>query len=323
MVDMENDAGIDYTTEMTDTWHPTQAGYNKMAELWFDSIDGFNDAPVVTDIPDENITGADVQIILGDYVSDTETSDADITWTTDPATPTNYTVTIDASNIATITPNSGSSTPSEIITFIATDDGKVLEKLKKSDSDQVTFTVSGGNAAPVVSDIENQSIAEGGTFTTINLDEYVTDPDNTYEEISWTYSGDSELTVSISDSRVATITVPSSDWNGNETITFTATDPGSLSDSDDATFTVTAVNDPPVVSNIGDQTVSEGGTFATINLDDFVADPDNDDDEIDWSYGGNTALTVKFSDSRVATITTLSTGTELKPLPLPPPIRVR
>ena len=50
--------------------------------------------------------------------------------------------------------------------------------------------------------------------------------------------------------RIATITTPNADWNGSETITFTATDPGALSDSNAATFTVTAINDAPVVSDI-------------------------------------------------------------------------
>jgi PKD repeat protein len=40
-----------------------------------------------------------------------------------------------------------------------------------------------------------------------------------------------------------------SDWNGQEVITFTATDPGGLSDSDASIVTVTPVNDAPVASN--------------------------------------------------------------------------
>jgi hypothetical protein len=38
-------------------------------------------------------------------------------------------------------------------------------------------------------------------------------------------------------------------------------------------------NLPPVVSGIPDQTVSEGSSFTTINLDDYVSDPDNSDDQ--------------------------------------------
>jgi hypothetical protein len=93
------------------------------------------------------------------------------------------------------------------------------------------------NDPPEVGDIPGQTINQGESFTTINLDDYVSDPDNTDAEMTWSYSGNTDLTVSIVD-RVATITVPDADWNGSETITFTATDPGNLSDDDTATFTV-------------------------------------------------------------------------------------
>ena len=110
--------------------------------------------------------------------------------------------------------------------------------------------------APIVADIPDQTIAEGSTLATISLDDYVSDVDNTDAEMTWSYSGNSELTVDIT-ARVATITIPSADWNGAETITFTATDPGALSDSDPAVFTVTAVNDQPVLANIGPQSTTE------------------------------------------------------------------
>jgi len=92
----------------------------------------------------------------------------------------------------------------------------------------------------------------------------VFDIDNLDAEMTWTYLGNSQLTVDITN-RIATITTPSPDWNGAETITFTATDPGALNSSDQATFTVTATNDAPVVSDIPDQTIAEG--LFSISLD--------------------------------------------------------
>ncbi len=114
-----------------------------------------------------------------------------------------------------------------------------------TDSETITITVNEVNVAPVVNDIPDQTIAEGDTFATINLDDYVSDVDNADADMTWTYSGNIELTVTIVD-RVATITIPDENWNGAETITFTATDPGALSDSDDATFTVTPAQQPSV-----------------------------------------------------------------------------
>jgi VCBS repeat-containing protein len=167
----------------------------------------------------------------------------------------------------------------------------------------VNITITPVNDPPVVTDIPNQSIAEDGSFATINLDNFVSDVDNADNQMIWTYSGNSQLTVSISGSRVATITTPAN-WNGAETITFIATDPLGGTDSDPATFTVTAVNDPPVVTDIPDQSIAEDGSFATINLDNFVSDVDNADNQMIWTYSGNSQLTVSISGSRVATITT-------------------
>jgi len=97
---------------------------------------------------------------------------------------------------------------------------------------------------PVVSDIPNQQIAYGGGFTIIDLDDYVTDPDTPDNQIIWTYTGNTNIVISIID-RIAT-PAPAPGWWGNETITFIATDPTSLFDSDSAVFTVDSAP-PPVV----------------------------------------------------------------------------
>ncbi len=91
------------------------------------------------------------------------------------------------------------------------------------------------NVAPVVSNIPDQVIQEPASFTTIALDDYVTDATDGDSLITWTYSGNTQLTVSISPSRVATITYPAG-WTGSEVITFRATDPGGLFSTDSAMF---------------------------------------------------------------------------------------
>ena len=155
---------------------------------------------------------------------------------------------------------------------------------------------------PVVSDIPDQTIHEGDEFTRILLDDYVSDSDNEDSEIVWTYTGNVELSVSISDDRIATITIPDIEWNGSENVTFMAADPDGLSNRHSVTFTVTPVNDPLVVSDIPDQTITVGDAFADIPLDDYVSDPDNEKSEIAWTYTGNVELSVSISDDRIATI---------------------
>jgi hypothetical protein len=123
---------------------------------------------------------------------------------------------------------------------------------------------------PVVDDIPDQTIEEGGSFATIALDDFVADIDNTDSEISWVASGQSALSVTIGPGRVATITTPNPDWSGAETITFTATDPSVQSDADAATFTVNPVNDPPVLNPIGPRAVLAGKFLAfTVSASDI------------------------------------------------------
>ncbi|MFH2034991.1 MAG: Ig-like domain-containing protein [Candidatus Zixiibacteriota bacterium] len=253
-----------------------------------------NTAPVVADIPNQTVPegGTFTTIALDNYVSDAEQTDAEISWTA--TGQSQLTVSI-VNRIATISIPNAEWSGSETITFIASD-GDL------TDSDAAIFTVTAVNDAPVVGNIPNQTITEGSTFSIINLDNYVSDADNTDAQMIWTYTGNTDLTVTIVN-RIATIGIPNVDWNGSETITFTASD-GGLTDSDDATFTVTPVNDPPVVSGITGQTINEGESFNPINLDDYVTDIDNSDAEMTWTVYHHTdgdELIVNIVD-RVATI---------------------
>ena len=63
---------------------------------------------------------------------------------------------------------------------------------------------------------------------------------------------------------------PAPNWSGTVGITVTVSDED-FSDSEQFELTVTPVNDAPVVTDIPDETIVEGGTFATISLNEFVA----------------------------------------------------
>ncbi|MDA1016599.1 MAG: cadherin domain-containing protein [Planctomycetota bacterium] len=81
------------------------------------------------------------------------------------------------------------------------------------------------------------------------------------------------FTGSISDINTALGTVtykPDANFNGTDAITLAVNDQGNtgsggaLSDSDSANITVTAVNDAPTISAIGDQTIAEDGTTGAL-----------------------------------------------------------
>ncbi len=77
---------------------------------------------------------------------------------------------------------------------------------------------------------------------------------------------------------------------------------GAWSDSVPLTaLAVTALHLPPQISPIPNETVTAPDAFATISLDDFVADPDHADSEISWTVTGNSALQVAVVN-RVVTL---------------------
>lgn len=132
---------------------------------------------------------------------------------------------------------------------VMADDG--IEVVTRSFLIDVTNT----NRVPAVSDIPDQTIAEGSSFATIDLSAFVSDPDASIDdEITWSYSGNVELGVDIT-ADVATITIPDADWYGAETVTFRATDLSLDYGEDDVLLTVTNVNDDPVVDAITDKDV--------------------------------------------------------------------
>src|SRR5690606_17170335 len=84
---------------------------------------------------------------------------------------------------------------------------------------------------------------------------------NLDSEIGWSFAGNVDLTVAIV-SRVVTITAPSPTWTGAETVTFTATDPGALTDADAATFKVVGTGCPPGMSHYWKYDEMTGGYYS-------------------------------------------------------------
>ncbi|MBS3151153.1 tandem-95 repeat protein [Candidatus Woesearchaeota archaeon] len=62
------------------------------------------------------------------------------------------------------------------------------------------------------------------------------------------------------------------------------------------------VNQAPIVGDIPDQAIKAGERFNEINLDTFVIDLDNNDNEISWIVSGASRLTVNIDSNRIARI---------------------
>ncbi|MDG2784091.1 tandem-95 repeat protein, partial [Vibrio parahaemolyticus] len=111
-----------------------------------------------------------------------------------------------------------------------------------TDQATVNVTVNAVNDTPVVeSNLADQTLAEDFTPYTIDLNTAFSDVDNVDGELTFSVSGNSNVLVSI-ENGIATIS-PTADWNGSETLTFTATDPSGESVSQTVDFTVAPLVD--------------------------------------------------------------------------------
>lgn len=174
----------------------------------------------------------------------------------------------------------GSSSYGELFTTVQ-DNGSSAYNGTNSELNDAYFAVLQGKqpepetTPPEVGDIPDQRIVTGSSFASIKLNNYVKDADSEPGDMTWSYSGTREMSVTLEqtgDGWVATVGVPEVvGWTGEETITFTATDADGLSDSDAATFTVTA-NQPPQARD--DSTITTREQPVTINILANDHDPD-------------------------------------------------
>ncbi|MCG6237774.1 tandem-95 repeat protein [Vibrio diabolicus] len=145
-----------------------------------------------------------------------------------------------------------------------------------TDQATVNVTVNAVNDTPAVeSNLADQTLAEDFTPYTIDLNTAFSDVDNVDGELTFSVSGNSNVNVSI-ENGIATIS-PTADWNGSETLTFTATDPSGESVSQTVNFTVSPVADivadkatvvedtPTLIKVLGNDTVE--GDNKVLSLD--------------------------------------------------------
>jgi len=247
-----------------------------------------NQPPVISDIPDvEFYDNSCYELDLDNYVSDPDNTKDELTWT----------VTGDDYVEITIDP------VTHIAEFCAYDwNGKDTVKFKvtdhdgESDSDYVVVTVLPVlNEPPKICYLSDITFPEDTCYE-LDLDNYVHDPDNSKDELIWGVSDNYNVEITIDPVTHVAEFCGKPDWNGAETVLFTVTDPGLLSDSEDMLVTVTPVNDAPVISDIPDVEFEENSCYS-LDLDNYVSDPDNTDSELVWSVSGNNNVDISINPS--------------------------
>ncbi|MBE4112156.1 tandem-95 repeat protein, partial [Vibrio parahaemolyticus] len=149
----------------------------------------------------------------------------------------------------------------------------VSDGVNPTANDSDSLIVNRVNDAPTVENaIADQVLSEDFDAYTIDLNEVFKDTDSSLE---FSVSGNNSIQISIVNG-VATIT-PTADWNGKETITFTATDPSGESISQTVNFTVAPVADivadkatvvedtPTIIKVLGNDTFEGDGKVVSLD----------------------------------------------------------
>ncbi|WP_420646002.1 tandem-95 repeat protein, partial [Vibrio parahaemolyticus] len=193
-----------------------------------------------------------------------------------------------------------------------------------TDQATVNVTVNAVNDTPVVeSNLADQTLAEDFTPYTIDLNTAFSDVDNVDGELTFSVSGNSNVLVSI-ENGIATIS-PTADWNGSETLTFTATDPSGESVSQPVNFTVAPVADivadkatvvedtSTVIKVLGNDTFESDGKVVSLDTNNGPANGTvsvNPDGSVTYTpndnYQGTDSFTYIVTSGGVSESTTVS-----------------
>jgi hypothetical protein len=219
-----------------------------------------NTPPTISDLPNQSVVQGGVAGPLAFTVTDAETLAANLNLSGVSSNPTlapNANIVFGgsgSSRTVTVTPAAGQSGTATIT--ITVSDGSL------SASDSFVLTVSPpSNTAPTISDIANQTIAEDATTGALGFT--VSDAESAASSLTVTGSSSNPTLVPNANLvfggsgalRNLTVT-PAPNQSGTATLTVTVSD-GLLTSSDSFVLTVTAVNDPPTISNVADQTLNQ------------------------------------------------------------------
>ncbi|KPA09957.1 secreted protein [Candidatus Magnetomorum sp. HK-1] len=245
-------------------------------------IPGMNQVPIIGAISGQTINEDGIIMSLAITATDAETATCSLNITFNSSD----TVLVPVDNISytcsaniyylTITPVSNLTGVSDI-TITLTDAGGLTA------SGILALTVSDVNDAPLVSTISNQTTIEDTAIGSISLT--VNDIEDAPCSMDITITSSDSIMIPnnnisytcTSNTYWLTIT-PAADQNGLATITFTVIDSGGLTAARSFDFTVTAVNDAPVLANpISNRIATEGNSYTYTIPSNTFTDVDSGD----------------------------------------------
>ena len=243
------------------------------------TVNAVNDPPTISQIPDQTTNEDTPTAAIPFTVDDIESG------------PSNLTLSADSSNTALVGPNSivfGGSGANRTVTItpLANQFGSALIVITVSDgaaqtSTRFTLNVTSVNDPPTISQIASQTILQNGSTTALpfTIDDADNDPATlrvTGVSSNPNLAPDANITFGGSGANRTVTVTPAQNQSGSTTITLTVTD-GAAQATTSFGVTVTAVNQPPTISLIADQTTNEDTPTGAIpfTIGDNETPPDN------------------------------------------------
>ena len=160
------------------------------------------------------------------------------------------------------------------------------------------------NQPPVISGIPDQTLNENEIPPNnwIDLWQYANDVESSDEELQFKIVGESNpglIDCRIDNDRYVNCILSSNKYGFSDVIVEVID--GQYADRDSFRITVNHVNEGPVIGNIGDFTL-EVNDEIQIDLNEYVIDPDNNNNELNWSYESSRNLEVSIDRNNIATI---------------------
>lgn len=224
-----------------------------------------NDRPHIKSIPSLNLSQRlSVDIDLNDFVNDVDDSPENLTWTYTASANINVSLSGSKATFSVIEQWSGMEQVSVFVT----------DALGAQDTSQVTVYRQNQAVAPTITSIGQVNIAEDNKLT-IQLSSHVTDPDNSADQMNWSFKSEdqSHINISINKSTQEMLIEPEADWFGNEEIFLSVQDPDNNIDFDTLMVVVTGVNDAPKIKPVGNISILQN-TVYTIELKDYIDEAD-------------------------------------------------
>ena len=263
-------------------------GQAEYEESFILTVNPQNDAPIISEIPDQTTAEDEATPMINFTISDVETLASNLTLS---ATWTAATMSQGAMELGGTGENRWIR-----ITPPANEHGTATIEITVSDgtipmTESFLLTVTSVDDEPTITAIAAKTTNEDTPITvTYEVNDVETDPANLSVTALWestqmedgTFSHDNQ-----GSTRKLTITPPP-DGYGDATITITVSD-GTNSKPTSFTLTVLPVNDPPTISDIADRTIQEDPEFIekiTFTVDDKETDAENLTVTAEWFSNG-------------------------------------